>query len=91
MKKCITQHEEIHMADALKANPNVCVGKADNVPVGAQGDKESSATENKAWSATIKCAQKELKNCKKCKKDAIDELKAFLVHEGAPLTAKACK
>jgi hypothetical protein len=65
---CIDVHENIHIQDVLKANPDICKGQKDGAQIYNAGGKEQKDTERKAAQAELDCLNKALK-CPKCPAD----------------------
>jgi RHS repeat-associated protein len=89
-QKCIKVHEASHRSDAYSANKTICQGKSAGALVGADPNTELGPTEDKAYTAQIKCLQCELQRCPDAK--ARKEITDFLNHQGAGYTSKEkCK
>jgi RHS repeat-associated protein len=71
---CARLHEQIHIGDALAANPKICRGQAKGVIV-AFDPGAKKASEIKASDAEIDCLWKEYhQGCKDCKQTILDRI-----------------
>jgi hypothetical protein len=72
MRKCTTVHENVHKADELKDNPNICKNVSGKMTIGAAHGGTARAlyqSEIAAYTAEKNCLKNEIKNttCEACK------------------------
>lgn len=70
---CAQKHEEVHIADALAINKDICKGKEDGICI-LWTPEERKPSEVKASDAEIDCLKEKLKN--NCPKECVEEVKA---------------
>jgi hypothetical protein len=74
--KCAEEHEQSHIDDVLKENPNICKDKRDGTEIWTFSTKQRNASERKAYDREIDCVRRNSADFdKQCDKSSADYIK----------------